>query len=166
MEKVFIGKNGKPYSIEELEIGNLLRNTELLEMYSMNELDTLIRKYFGNKTRVYPLLLSEKIKIYDSSDEVNSFFLNDQKLWLDKATRVGLMHLVNCSDDFVKVALGDQVLTFSIEDAKTFLIKLERYASQCYLVTQQHLSAAKQLTGEEALNYDYTTGYPDKIKLK
>jgi hypothetical protein len=41
MAKVFIGKNNKPYSIEELDISKILHNTELLSMYSMTELDEL-----------------------------------------------------------------------------------------------------------------------------
>ena len=32
-----------------------------------------------------------EIEIYDSSDEVNSFYMQDQQMWLDKATRAGLM---------------------------------------------------------------------------
>jgi hypothetical protein len=43
MEKVFIGKNGKPYSISDLEVGNILKNSELLSSYSMKELHELYK---------------------------------------------------------------------------------------------------------------------------
>jgi hypothetical protein len=99
MGKVFIGKNKKPYAISELEIGNILKNTELLSSYSMKELHELYCEYFGNYVYVYPYILEEKIKLYDSSDEVNSFLIDGVNFWLDKATRVGLMHLANCSKD-------------------------------------------------------------------
>ena len=57
MEKVFIGKNNKPYSIGELEIANILYNDELLNGYSMTELDALYKKYFGDYGYVYPYIL-------------------------------------------------------------------------------------------------------------
>lgn len=166
MEKVFIGKNNKPYLISELEIGNVLKNPELLSMYSMSELDELYKKYFGNYVYTYKYILAEKIKLYDSSVDVNSFLIEGSPFWLDKATRVGLMHLANCSSDDLQLVLGDKVLTFPVDFAKTFLAKLEVYAGQCYLQTQKHLIAVKELTNiEDIINYDYTTGYPDKITL-
>jgi hypothetical protein len=164
---MFIGKNQKPYSISELEISNVLNNDELLSLYSMSELDTLYKKYFGNYKAMYPHILIKKIKLYDSSDEVNSFIIDGQKFWLDKATRVGLMHLANCSTDDLQLVLGDKILTFPVEFAKDFLMRLEVYAGQCYLQTQKHLLAVKELkTVEDILNYDYTTGYPEKITLE
>lgn len=167
MQNVFIGKNQKPYSISELEINNVLNNDELLSLYSMSELDTLYKKYFGNYKAMYPHILIKKIKLYDSSDEVNSFIIGGQKFWLDKATRVGLMHLANCSTDDLQLVLGDKILIFPVEFAKNFLAKLEVYAGQCYLQTQKHLLAVKELkTLEDILNYDYTTGYPEKITLE
>lgn len=167
MQNMFIGKNQKPYSISELEISNVLNNDELLSLYSMSELDTLYKKYFGNYKAMYPHILTKKIKLYDSSDEVNSFIIDGQKFWLDKATRVGLMHLANCSTDDLQLVLGDKILTFPVEFAKDFLMRLEVYAGQCYLQTQKHLLAVKELkTVEDILNYDYTTGYPEKITLE
>lgn len=167
MKNIFVGKNNKPYSISDLEIGNILKDEELLSMYSMQELDELYKKYFGNYAYVYPYILQEKIKIFDNSDEVNSFLIGENKFWLDKATRVGLMHLANCSEDNIQVVLGDQVLTFSVDFVKDFLTRLEVYAGKCYLQTQKHLIAIKELkTTEDILNYDYTTGYPEKITLE
>lgn len=166
MEKVFIGKNNKPYLVSELEIGNVLKNPELLSMYSMSELDELYKKYFGNYVYTYKYILAEKIKLYDSSVDVNSFLIEGSPFWLDKATRVGLMHLANCSSDDLQLVLGDKVLTFPVDFAKAFLAKLEVYAGQCYLQTQKHLIAVKELTNiEDIINYDYTAGYPDKITL-
>jgi hypothetical protein len=77
------------------------------------------------------------------------------------------MHLANCSSETIQVVLGDQVLTFPIDFAKDFLAKLEVYAGQCYLQTQKHLIAIKELkTVEDIINYDYTAGYPEKITLE
>jgi hypothetical protein len=46
------------------------------------------------------------------------------------------------------------------------LYALEVYASACYDNTQRHLAAVDSLsTIEEIQSYDYTTGYPDKLKF-
>lgn len=43
---------------------------------------------------------------------------------------------------------------------------IELYASACYDVTQMHLAAVDGLASvEELKNYDYTSGYPEKIKF-
>ena len=77
------------------------------------------------------------------------------------------MHLANCSTEDVQLVLGDQILTFSPDFIKEFLAKLEVYAGKCYVQTQKHLIAIDSLkTPEEIINYDYTTGYPEKIVLE
>ena len=167
MESRFIGKNNKPYLITDLRIDKILYNNELLNMYSMVELHDLYKLYFGNYEYEYKNILKAKINLYDKSEAVNSFVYKDQNLWLDKATRVGLMHLANCSTEDIQLVLGDQVLTFSPEFTKEFLAKLEVYAGKCYVQTQKHLIAVNTLTNsEEMINYDYTTGYPEKITLE
>lgn len=167
MKNIFIGKNSKPYSITDLRIDKILHNYELLNMYSMMELHDLYKLYFGNYEYEYKNILKAKINFYDKSEAVNSFIFRDQNLWLDKATRVGLMHLANCSTEDIQLVLGDQVLTFSPEFVKEFLVKLEVYAGKCYVQTQKHLIAVNTLTNsDEIINYDYTTGYPEKIVLE
>ena len=42
-----------------------------------------------------------EIAAYDTSDKVNGFILNGQIVWLDKATRVGLMNSTTIERDFV-----------------------------------------------------------------
>lgn len=164
MDSIFLGKNNRPYLVSDLEISKIVNNSEILLNYTMKELDSLYRKYFGDYTHEYLTILQKKIKLYDTSDEVNSFLINGNKFWLDKNTRVGLMHLANCSTDNVQLVLGDQILTIPVDVAKNFLQQLEVYAGQCYLQTQKHLLAIKELkTVEDIINYDYTKGYPEKI---
>lgn len=124
----------------------------------------MYKEYYGNYVSNYPYILAKKIEIYDSSKDVNSFIFNGNNLWLDKATRVGLMHLANCSTESIQLVLGDTILTFTPEQVKEFLSKLEVYAGQCYVQTQKHLLEIKKLkTLEDLLNYDFTAGYPEKI---
>ena len=167
MKNKFIGKNNKPYSVSDLRIDKVLYNNKLLNMYSMPELHKLYELYFGNYEYEYKNILKTKINLYDKSESVNSFIFKEKNLWLDKATRVGLMHLANCSTEDVQLILGDQILTFSPDFVKEFLTRLEVYAGKCYVQTQKHLIAVDSLkTLEEVINYDYTAGYPEKIVLE
>lgn len=136
--------------------------------FPLNVWGELLQQRYGILNQKHLLkVLKAKILDYDISDNVNSFLMNGKKIWLDKNTRVGLMHLANCSDNSVQLVLGDEILTFTPEFVKDFLTKLEVYAGQCYLQTQKHLiNISKLETIEQIINYDYTAGYPDKIVLE
>lgn len=145
-------------------LAEMLERGELISLPLSVWKDLLLQYYKTVNTHLLRTVLEGKIKHYDTSDEVNSFLINGNKFWLDKNTRVGLMHLANCSTDSVQLVLGDQILTIPVDVAKNFLQQLEVYAGQCYLQTQKHLLAIKELqTIEDIINYDYTKGYPEKI---
>lgn len=111
-------------------------------------------------------VIEAEIEAYDKSPNVNSFYYNDKEYWLDKATRVGLQNLANCSTDNMSLILGNQIIDLSVDKAKEFLAQLEVYAGKCFVNTTQHLLAVKQLrTVEDIINYDYTVGYPNKVTL-
>lgn len=160
-----IEHNGVIYSINpKTSVNQLIKDSNLIKL-PMKKWEVLLEaKSLHKQMPRYLQILEAKIKDYDTSLEVNSFLIGENKFWLDKATRVGLMHLANCSTDNLQLVLGDQVLTISVDIAKDFLAKLEVYAGQCYLQTQKHLLAIKSLkTIEDVINYDYTKGYPEKI---
>lgn len=163
-----IEHNGAIYKINpNITVNQLILDPNLIEL-PMKKWGVLLEaKSLQHQTHRYLQILKEKIKYYDTSSEVNSFLIGENKFWLDKATRVGLMHLANCSTEDIQLVLGDQVLTFSPEFVKEFLAKLEVYAGKCYVQTQKHLMAVNTLNNpEEVINYDYTTGYPEKIVLE
>ena len=164
MKKTFIGKNNKPYSVSDLEIINILKNDELLSNYTMKELDDLYKKYFGSYIHEYINILRQKIILYDKSSEVNGFYINGMNFWLDKNTRVGLAHLADCTEGTMQLVLGGTILEIESSVVKDILAQIERYAAQCYLQTQKHLIAIKELkTVEDMINYDNTKGYPEKL---
>lgn len=166
MDNIFIGKDNQPYSALELSYPRLLRNPKLLDMFTMSELDSLYNRYYGSYSYMYPNILKEKIKHYDVSKSVNGFIFEGQEFWFDKSTRLGLMHLANCSFENLQVVLGNKVISLSPEYLKDFLAKLEVYAGQCYVQTQKHLINVDSLESiEDILTYDYTIGYPEKITL-
>ena len=115
-----------------------------------------------------------QITDYDTSPAVNSFKLNGADVWLDKATRVGLMN----STSIEKAAgNGTTTLWFAIGGVETeitlpcdtaiqMLSALEMYALACYNRTAQHKAAvAKLTTVGEVEAYDFTTGYPEKLSF-
>jgi hypothetical protein len=116
----------------------------------------------------------EKIKdilSYDSSDKVNIFRINNNSLWIDKATRVGLSlrfesELAHGLEETTLWFDGISY-TLDISMAKKMLRSLEFYASQCYDVTQEHIANVRKLTTiEEVNNYNYKTGYPSILSYK
>ena len=111
------------------------------------------------------------IEAYDKSSAVNGFMLNGQRVWLDKATRVGLMNSTS-----IAKAMGQATTTLWLCDAKLvvecdkaigLLSALEMYALECFNVTAAHKKAVAELnTVEEVLGYDYTKGYPEQLRME
>ena len=111
-----------------------------------------------------------EIAAYDTSDKVNGFMLNGLLVWLDKATRVGLMN----STTIAKAAgqktttlwLGGAKLVVDCDKAIQLLSALEMYALECFNVTASHKAAVSELTTiEEVEAYDYKSGYPKMLEM-
>lgn len=111
----------------------------------------------------------EELKKYDSSDKVNRIIFRGEQIWLDKATRNGLLMRLSAEQQAgIKTTTlwygNSKSYTLDVEDAITMLYAIERYASQCYDNTQRHAKAISELfTEEEMYNYDFTTGYPEVL---
>lgn len=107
---------------------------------------------------------------YDSSREVNGFYINDQELWLDKATRVGLKLRFDAeiSNGQTNTTLWYEGTPFKLElvNALQMLNDIELYASACYDNTQTHIANINKIKDLETLkNYDYRIGYPEKLRF-
>lgn len=110
------------------------------------------------------------IEAYDTSSAVNGFVLNGAVVWLDKATRVGLMNSTTIAKAMGQATttlwLGDTKLEVGCDMAIQLLSALEMYALECFNVTAAHKKAVAELTDiGEVLNYDYTKGYPEKLMM-
>ena len=111
-----------------------------------------------------------EITAYDTSDKVNGFVLNGAVVWLDKATRVGLMNSTTIAKAMGQATttlwLGDTKLEVGCDMAIQLLSALEMYALECFNVTAAHKKAVSELTDiGEVLSYDYTKGYPEKLMM-
>ena len=111
------------------------------------------------------------IEKYDASSSVNSFLLNGMEVWLDKATRVGLMNSTTIAKSMgqekTTLWLGSYQLEVECDKAIHLLSALEMYALECFNVTASHKKAVSELDNiEGVLTYDYKSGYPDKLKME
>lgn len=111
------------------------------------------------------------IEKYDASSSVNSFLLNGMEVWLDKATRVGLMNSTTIAkamgQEKTALWLGSYQLEVECDKAIQLLSALEMYALECFNVTAAHKKAVSELDNiEGVLNYDYKSGYPEKLKME
>ena len=112
-----------------------------------------------------------EIAAYDTSSSVNGFMLNGLLVWLDKATRVGLMN----STTIAKAAgqktttlwLGGLKLVVDCDKAIQLLSALEMYALECFNVTAAHKAAVAELkTIKEVEAFDVTADYPQQLVMK
>lgn len=114
--------------------------------------------------------LIAEITAYDTSSSVNGFLLNGLLVWLDKATRVGLMNSTT-----IAKAAGQETTTLWLKGIKLvvdcdkaiqLLSALEMYALECFNVTASHKAAVSELTTiEEVEAYDYKKGYPKMLEM-
>lgn len=112
----------------------------------------------------------KEIDKYDTSAEVNSFYLNGLQVWLNKDTRVGLMNSLsiekNAGKEESTLWFNNICITINCDAAMQMLSALELYALECYNKTAEHKVAVSELTSVEAVEgYDYTTGYPTKLSF-
>ena len=114
--------------------------------------------------------VERRIENYDQSSAVNEFSVGGINVWLDKATRAGLLlrFQAEAAQGIVSTSLWYNSMQFplQVEQAIQMLYAIELYASACYDNTQRHLAAVKGLnTIEEVEAYDYKTGYPEKLRF-
>jgi hypothetical protein len=115
-------------------------------------------------------ILIDKINSYDSSEYVNGFYVGEVSVWLDKTTRVGLKlrfdaEIASGKTNTILWYEGNQ-FPLTLENALMMLNAIELYASACYDNTQAHIANVKKAQNiTELKNYDYTSGYPSKLRF-
>lgn len=127
-------------------------------------------KYKGMTVEEAKEKLIADITSYDTSDNVNGFMLNGLLVWLDKATRVGLMNSTTIAkaagQETTTLWLGGLKLVVDCDKAIQLLSALEMYALECFNVTASHKAAVNELTTiEEVEAYDYKAGYPKMLEM-
>ena len=131
---------------------------------------------FGKEMQAFALQTAKQLKIaeidaYDKSSAVNGFALNGAVVWLDKATRVGLMNSTSITKAMgqptTTLWLGESKMEIPCDTAIQLLSALEMYALECFNVTAAHKVAVSELTSiEEVEKYDITAGYPAQLRME
>ena len=108
----------------------------------------------------------EQIEIYNVSENVDRFYINDKPMWLNRELRNSLMSRFNAEKntgvEITNIWYDGEHFSLPVDIAINMLIDLELYASQCFDNTHRHLYNVKQLTTiEEIEAYDHTLGYPE-----
>lgn len=111
------------------------------------------------------------IKDYDKGQGVNSFAINGTLVWLDKATRVGLINSLQiekaASREKGTLWFDNTPYEMPIDDALKMLTVLELYAVECNNTTQRHIvNIQNEKDLNRVHNYNYTKGYPQRLYFK
>ena len=133
-----------------------------------NDLNTFINQSNIKKNNRKILNVISKINEYDKSSQVNGVTINGMYTWFDKATRVGLRNSTNVlkklGNETTSLWVNNKEITIKCDQLIDMLDKLEIYALNCFDITSKHKRNVYQLsTIEEIENYDYTSGYPEKL---
>ena len=152
----------------DLVLNDILASGEQASMEEIREISEGLGEeplgYMKNAMLAY-------IEKYDASSSVNSFLLNGMEVWLDKATRVGLMNSTTIAKSMgqqkTTLWLGSYQLEVDCDKAIQLLSALEMYALECFNVTAAHKKSVSELDNiDGVLTYDYKSGYPDKLKME
>ena len=133
-----------------------------------NDLNTFINQSNIKRNNRKILNVISKINEYDKSSQVNCVTINGMHTWFDKATRVGLRNSTNVlkklGNETTSLWVNNKEITIKCDQLTDMLDKLEVYALNCFDITSKHKRNVYQLsTIEEIENYDYTSGYPEKL---
>ena len=143
----------------------------MVKKYVYDEM--LITPKYQTEESVLEWMKEDKIRqitAYDASEKVNVFYFNNVKMWLDKATRAGLItrftSAKSVGDETTTLWYGTLSFTMPISTAFGVLYAIENYASKCYDVTAAHKKDVESLTTlEDIFNYDIKQGYPQVLKF-
>lgn len=170
-DKGFILKGGDTYTSEiycakdaELQDYEVVAYSDYLRAENK-------KKYEGKTLEEAKKMLLAEIDAYDKSSAVNGFLLNGAVVWLDKATRVGLMNSTSITkvmgQPTTTLWLGESKMEVPCDTAIQLLSALEMYALECFNVTAAHKKAVSELTSiEEVEKYDITAGYPAQLRME
>ena len=101
---------------------------------------------------------------YDASPAVNSFTFGGQSMWISPDDRANYILTLQGAQRQGVEAISFLGHTLPVNDALAMLDAVNLYAMQCVGVTEGHKVAINALTTIDAVdNYDYTTGYPEKL---
>lgn len=138
-----------------------------LSMATTQDIEAIL-KYFNALDDIESWRAIRRVQIqgYDSSDKVNCFYLGEQPMWLDKATRVGLVNSLTIEKGAGRVTselwVGSNKIELNVEVALQLLAALELYAKDCYGITASHVATVESLQSiDELHDFNIEADYPE-----
>lgn len=165
------------FVLSELSVTCLVANMpkEFIVLATEDEIKAIIQAFKADDDiEAWKAIRIAQIEAYDSSSYVNNFKLNGVNAWLDKSTRVGLVNMFQSDwgDTPIPDLWLDSEHPISLPNAEiglTLLSEIEKYAAQCYSVTQRLLASvrniAKLKSFDDLRNFDYKSAYPEQLDL-
>ena len=103
---------------------------------------------------------------YDASEAVNSFTIGNVTTWISKEDRPNLRNTCLAYQEKGDEAVNFMGMDIPIATALSILSQLDIYAAECYKQTKVHeASINAKRTIATVDNYDFTTGYPEKLQF-
>lgn len=144
----------------------------LIAMATTEELESILRFVQSeNDVEAWKAIRKAQIQGYDNSEKVNIFYFDGLALWLDKATRVGLVNSITIEKKAKRnttcLWFGSHRTNVNVDVALGILSQIELYAHECYNVTALHLVQIDECDTVEALRaFDICADYPEILHLK
>lgn len=106
------------------------------------------------------------LEAYDSSEEVNAFYLGDKAMWLTPDERTNYLLTLQAAAEAGIERVPFEGVVVPTADAIAAIKAISVYAMQCVAVTAGHRAAIEALTTQEEIEaYDFTEGYPEKVRI-
>ena len=117
------------------------------------------------------LTKTREIKEYNSSSNVDSFYLNGVKHWLTlderKAAELSTKAHITLGHETTEQCLGGVFYTIPCESLIYMLAELEIYALECLNHAKMQEAEVMAMTDIEAVEkYDVTAGYPEMLRFE
>ena len=188
IETEYIDENLCGYSYEDFLNGKYIKleedQVDYHKDYPLANVETVINVAIYKNGEVtwhvapveITLELTKQIKAaeladYDNSSAINDFTVNNTVHgWYTPGQRSNARNSIDSAKlvgiDTVYAPVGDYVFELNINDAELYLAQIQVYADRCAAVTLNHKNNINNLnTIEEVENYDFTTGYPQKLNF-
>lgn len=128
-----------------------------------NIIETNTSEMFFRLLKLYKKL---QILIYDSSENVNSFYLNGIQMWLTPSDRANYLLTIEAAKENNINSVPFKGIILPVDLILQALKAINLYAMQCINVTESHIENIMNLESEDEIsNYDFTLGYPEKLNF-
>ena len=112
-----------------------------------------------------------EINNYNTSENVDGFYLNGEKHWLTlderKATELSTKAHITLGHETTEQCLGGVFYTIPCESLIYMLAELEIYALECLNHAKRQVAEVMVMTDvKDVESYDVTVGYPEMLKFE